>query len=195
MQSKNKFSDLLVSFIILHVCVLITCCSSKKDKEKLNLNEKVLTLSAYDSVKLKWTEMEQEDDLKIMYIKRLIKEISYIPTSNPIEIENLLIKTNQLSKLRYTFKNLSKSSEIDSYDLSVDSLLREIRILVSNTKGVEKYPLCEELTNDIIALDQNVVVRRMRYDEKAKIFNSLFAKVDFQPNDTLRKLTLFQIEE
>jgi hypothetical protein len=93
-----------------------------------------------------------------------------------------------------------QSGNIDLYDAATDSLLKELKTFVISSPNVENYPLCSELLNDITALDNDVIMHRVKYDGWAKQYNALLddqkevlAKMGPEYAN-LKKMGLFQLE-
>lgn len=169
---KNAYLGLLLASLFL----AYSCTESKKEEEKkivqLPQDQLLVQLNAYqDSAKLAWETMIKEDDQKIAYIKRLLDEVSYTPKYNVVLQGKLMAQCLALKNKRYDENSVALSQNIDKYDAATDSLIKGVNALVIETPNIESYPLAQELTGDIINLDNNVVVRRIAYDKWAIKYN------------------------
>ncbi|MBC7390427.1 MAG: hypothetical protein H7329_14520 [Opitutaceae bacterium] len=191
--------------------LFISSCKETKKEEKTENKDKPKTEFPQDQLQVKvnqledssqaaWKFMIEADDQKIAYTKRLLDEISYTPKYNIIKHAKLVEKCAKLKAKRYDTANFS-SEKIDKYDIATDSLLKEVKALVLSTPNVENYPLCSELLNDISALDNDVVMHRVKYDNWAMQFNKILAdhneelKSLGQPYDNLHPKGTFQLVE
>ena len=197
-------------FIFLNVVLLNACKETKQEDKtetkaetKVELPQDQLQLKVNqleDSSKAAWKFMIEADDQKIAYTKRLLDEISYTPKYNVVKHAQLVEKCARLKAKRYEINNLS-SEKIDQYDIATDSLLKQVKALVLSTPNVENYPLCSELLNDINALDNDVVMHRVKYDNWAMEYNKILQnhseelKAMENTYDSLKPKGTFQLSE
>jgi len=191
--------------------VLICSCKETSKEDKPETVSKQATEAPQDQLQVRvnlledsaqaaWKFMIEADDQKIAYTKRLLDEISYTPKYNVIKHAKLVEKCAKLKAKRYDMANFS-SERIDKYDTATDSLLKEVKALVLSTPNVENYPLCSELLNDISALDNDVVMHRVKYDNWAMQLNKILAdhseelKSLCKPYDNLQPKGTFQLVE
>ena len=189
-----------ISFFLLHGCK-----QSEKDEEKATtkaipqeqLIAKIGMLQ--DSAKAAWSLMMQTDDQKISFVKRLLDEVSYMPKYDILVHERLVQNCKKLKAKRFDENSFLQSRNIDSYDSATDSLLKEVKLLVLSIPNVENYPLCGDLLNDITALDNDVVLHRVKYDAWAMQYNQIIdeqreaiAQMGSQYAN-LKKMGLFQL--
>lgn len=171
---KNGYISLFLATLFL----AYSCTESKKEEEKkvvqLPQDQLLTELKTYqDSAKAAWESMIAEDDQKIAYIKRLLEEVSYTPKYNVVLQAKLMEECKALKSKRYDENTILISENIDKYDAATDSLIKGVNALVIGTPNIESYPLAQELTGDIIRLDNNVVVKRIAYDKWAMRYNKL----------------------
>ncbi len=195
----------LILFIM--VGVHVSCKEEKKGEEKApvvqlpqdQLTSKLTILE--DSIRTAWASMLEEDDKKIAYTKRLLDEISYTKKYDVITQTKLMTQCNALKNKRFVGDEVEDSQSIDRYDAATDSLLRGVNALVLSTPDVENYPLVSELTQEVTAMDNNVVVKRIHYDKWASQYNQVveeqketLAKLG-PPYSEKKKKKLFQLEQ
>ncbi len=200
-----------ILWFTLAAIMLISSCKETGKKNKSEKDSVPKTEAPQDQLKVKvdqledssnaaWKFMIEADDQKIAYTKRLLDEISYTPKYNVVKHAKLMEKCTKLKAKRYDMANFN-SEKIDKYDQATDSLLKEVKALVLSTPNVENYPLCSELLNDISALDNDVVMHRVKYDNWAMQFNKILAnhneelKTLGKPYDNLQPKGTFQLEE
>lgn len=177
--------------ILFAVILMIACKETRKEnKEETEIKTEmpqdqlqVKVNQLDDSAQLAWKFMIEADDQKIAFTKRLLDEVSYTPKYNVVKHAKLMEQCLELKAKRYDTTNLS-SEKIDKYDAATDSLLKQVKALVISTPNVENYPLCGELLNDISALDNDVVMHRVKYDNWAMQYNTILE----QHNEELKSL-------
>ena len=193
--------------ITLVAVVLFSCKESVKEEKKETkvalpqeqLQAKITMIG--DSVQASWLFMMEADDQKIMFVKRLLDEISYTKKFDIVAHAKLVEKCKMLKSKRFDEDDMSNSVLIDTYDAATDSLLREVKALVMATPNVESYPLCGQLLTDISALDNDVVMHRVKYDHWVMEFNKVLderqdeIKTLGEPYSNLQKKSTFQLPE
>ena len=200
----------IITFLFI-TFVFVNACKETKKEEKTEKEIETKTEVPQDQLQVKvnqledssqaaWKFMTEADDQKIAYTKRLLDEISYTPKYNVIKHAKLMERCAKLKAKRYDMVNLN-SEKIDKYDIATDSLLKDVKTLVLSTPNVENYPLCSELLNDISALDNDVVIHRVKYDNWAMQYNSILKdhseelKAMGNPYDSLKTKGTFQLVE
>ena len=159
--------------------IVFSCKESVKEEKKETkvvlpqeqLQAKITMIG--DSVQGAWIFMMEADDQKIMFVKRLLDEISYTKKFDIVAHAKLVDKCNALKSKRFDEGTMANSVSIDKYDAATDSLLREVKALVIATPNVESYPLCGQLLTDISALDNDVIMHRVKYDNWVMEFNKV----------------------
>ena len=200
----------ILLFTFASLVLICSCKETRKDDKPETVSKQateapqeqlqVRVNQLEDSAQAAWKFMIEADDQKIAYTKRLLDEISYTPKYNVIKHAKLVEKCVKLKAKRYDMANFS-SEKIDKYDTATDSLLKEVKALVLSTPNVENYPLCSELLNDISALDNDVVMHRVKYDNWAMKLNKILAdhseelKSLGKPYDNLQPKGTFQLVE
>jgi len=197
----------VLSLVGIVAMLVFSCKESPKEEKKETvvalpqeqLKAKITMIG--DSVKGAWMFMMEADDQKIAFVKRLLDEISYTPKYDIVAHAKLIDKCKALKAKRFDENSMSNSVSIDKYDAATDSLLREVKALVLSTPNVENYPLCGQLLNDITALDNDVVMHRVKYDNWAMEYNKVLdeRKEEIAKLDTtylnLTKKSTFQLPE
>lgn len=179
LQNSISMNAKILSVVAILAFFTYSCKDTPKEEKKETkvaipqeqLIAKITMMS--DSVKGAWTFMMEADDQKIAFVKRLLDEISYTPKYDIVKHAKLLEKCQALKAKRFDETSMSNSVSIDKYDAATDSLLREVKALVMSTPNVENYPLCGQLLNDITALDNDVVMHRVKYDNWAMEYNKV----------------------
>jgi len=200
---KTKF----ISFVFIGFFALNACKEAQKEEKKetikqLPKDQLLAKITMFqDSAKLAWKMMMEADDQKIAFVKRLLDEVSYTPKYDVLKHEMLMKECLALKEKRFDENTFVISSNIDNYDIATDHLLKEVKKLVLSTPNVENYPLCSELLSDISALDNDVIMHRVRYDGWAQDYNQLL----IEQKDSLAKMggayarlqkkSLFQLEQ
>jgi hypothetical protein len=187
--------------------LLHACKEEKKKEEKAPIvqvpqDQLLVQLKTLeDSMNVAWTSMIQEDDLKLSYTKRLLEEVSYTKKYDVIGQAKLMEQYKALKGKRFGGQEVTDSESIDRYDAATDSLLKAVNALVSSTPNVENYPLCGELVQEITAMDNNVVLKRIAYDKWALQYNQLLEEQKESlsklgpPSSEKKKKRLFQLEQ
>ena len=92
-------------------------------------------------------------------------------------------------------------AEFMRHRFAFDVIEREVKALVMATPNVESYPLCGQLLADISALDNDVVMHRVKYDNWVVEFNKVLderqdeIKTLGKPYSNLKKKSTFQLPE
>lgn len=206
-QNRIEMKSKIVVLLALMSIVVFSCKESVKEEKKETkealpqeqLQAKITMIG--DSVQGAWKFMMDADDQKIMFVKRLLDEISYTKKFDIVAHAKLVEKCKVLKSKRFDENTMSNSTSIDSYDAATDSLLREVKALVMATPNVESYPLCGQLLTDISALDNDVVMHRVKYDNWVMEFNKVLderkdeIKTLGEPYSNLKKKSTFQLPE
>ncbi len=174
-----KSISLQFLFAILILIIIQSCGSKKKGF--------VITDEVIDSVKLElkyledstqftWKTMLDEDDEKLLYLKRLIDEVSYTkiydqPTYDSIDAAISALKSN-----RYDQSTMATSSLIDDYDRETGKVINAAISFARNHPNFQDYPIMDELISDIQEIDNQVIYRRVDYDNAAISFNNYVEK-------------------
>jgi hypothetical protein len=178
---RNK-QILLLTF--LSVVLLYRCNSSQQAESSFNDNQ---LKALKDSTDKAWDMMIAHDDQKIKDIQRLIQEVSYVPTSNEMEIKKYDSLSKVITQKRYTQENLDSVSII-RYDNAMDELIHGVNALVRNTKGIEKYELAGKLQEEISSADAQVVQYRLLYDSWSDKYNFNQTQVAPKLNEEQKKM-------
>ena len=178
---RNKQILLLTFFAVV---LLYSCNSNQQSESTFNDNQ---LKSLKDSTDKAWDMMIAQDDQKIKDIQRLIQEVSYVPTSNELEVKKYDSLSKVITKIRYTQENLDSVSII-RYDNAMDELIHGVYALVKNTKGIEKYELASKLQEEISSADAQVVHYRLMYDAWSDKYNFNQTQVAPKLNEDQKKM-------
>lgn len=193
---------------ILFLAVIITACTEKVQKETIaeegkeeisneNLAGK-LTLT-YDSLNSVWQEMIVSDNQKFDDIRRLLLEASYTQSYNPIALEDLQKRTNDLQASRYVQDSMT-SEQIDTYDQLSVELLKAIFSFVQQTPDLQHHSITNQLVTSIQDADNEVIYFRVKYDRWTKDFNQLVVSYQDQlqqmgePYSSFKSKPIFSLE-
>ncbi|WP_400190347.1 hypothetical protein [Hymenobacter sp. B81] len=123
-----------------------------------------------DTVDVRWRQMRDSDNQKLVATKAVLQELGRLPGANPGQLRQLDNANDRLLGIRYDQQTMSSSERIDAYDLAQDSVLRAVYDLAQ--PQYEKSKDVEALTETIKVADSEVVGFRVRYDRAAKHYNS-----------------------
>ena len=123
-----------------------------------------------DSLDTSWEAMSQTDEAKHGNLKRLLQEVAYAKVYNRPLLDSLQRMHAALPGKRYTPQTMV-SDRIDAYDLATDSLVSALPQLLASVPDIESYPLCAELSQEIQAANEGVLVERIHYDKHARAYN------------------------
>jgi|SRR5690606_126394 len=162
-------SCFLISFLFL------LSCEPKKEKKEWTAEEadslQLVFESLNDSVAEHWNRMMVDDNQKIADAKRLLDEISYTNNYDPAQIDSLQSNLDQLKAVRYDSISMKNSESIDYYDSASNKVINEIVQVAKDHPDFNKYPLMEQLINDINEANGRVLRHRVDYDYTAKTYN------------------------
>ncbi len=115
--------------------------------------------------------MTASDDEKIFFQKRLLDEISYVPSADVLLIKRLQAANDKLKTRRYAQVTMVSDS-IDAYDRAQEAVLLPLRELASKHADPVKRHIIGELSESIQLNDDRVVRFRGSYDQAARAYNT-----------------------
>jgi hypothetical protein len=182
----------LLAPIAILLSIFVISCKQSREQEKtpdvvVQLPQEKVEAKLHilqDSIKMAWADMHKNDSTKMAYVKRLLEEVSYTPKYDVVAQGKLLKKCLALKEMHLDENAISVSANIDRYDAATDSLLKAVTALVVSTPNVENYPLCGQLMSEITALDNNVVMQRIKHDGFAQQYNQVLT----EQKETLQKM-------
>ena len=137
-------------------------------------------------------------DEKIMFMKRLLKEVEYTQNYDLAFHEKMDSMITSLQESRYDRTTMAVSSRIDNYDIATLEVADELIRYVQKHPDYERYPLMEELVQDIRQKNSDVLMLRVDYDQSARLYNSFVMENKKYMSDIdsahVQKLPLFAIE-
>jgi hypothetical protein len=142
---------------------------SAEKLDSIRLEYKSLSSASADY----WRIMMEEDDKKLFYMKRLLQEVSYADEYDSLKYAELMGRLESLKASRYDEKSMANSSLIDQYDSLTIDLVPEIEQYARALPDFSKYPLMQELIDEINEMDNNVLFKRVDYDNAAEQYNAL----------------------
>ena len=120
-----------------------------------------------------WGYLEKIEDDKFFTMNRLLEEISFNPRHKNNRIIEEKNKIEQLKSSRLTLTDFEDLNHLDAYDLKSDSTINSLYQLVEETKDMDKFPLAEDLLNDLDSLNNNSTISlRAYYGEVAENYNN-----------------------
>ena len=162
----------VIPFIIM---LVIYGCGNKANKTKAVIADidsvKMVLVSLQDSTSKTWQTMIREDDQKIIYLKRLIDEVSYTKVYDKAVYDSLVAGIENLKAIRYDQNSMADSDKIDLYDETTAEMVNKVITFAQNHPNYEDYPIMAELINDILDADNKVIYRRVDYDNIAIEYN------------------------
>lgn len=172
-ETTRKKRDIDVESIVCDTIEDHTFHDMKKEAERLpkgSLSEaylyKITKLSA------KWDTLMLSEESKREKMERLLDEVSYNPAHDEVEIKRYRKLICLLRNEIYTPKSLANLEKIDEYDALQDSVISETFSFVKGTKDIEKYPLTDELMEEIShANSDSLLMLRAHYGEELENYN------------------------
>ncbi|SDL53952.1 hypothetical protein SAMN05421823_106271 [Catalinimonas alkaloidigena] len=190
------------TFSILMLALLLGAASCNKTSSPAELAQlQTQADSLRDSLDHYWQVMMVSDDVKAYNVGRLLQELSYADSADPIALERVRMQQEAILSKRYDRQSMAESAAIDRYDAATDSLLRSAFQLAATTPGFENYKNGADLAREIKQADDSILLYRNEYDEWAKSYN-LFLKqhgddlqVLGEPYTTWQPLPIFELSE
>jgi hypothetical protein len=176
------------------------CNTAKKDAAHAALIDSLRTeySSLLDSADRYWTVMIEDDDEKLLFMERLLKEVEYTQNYDRTVMDSLVSRVDEVKQMRYDRLSMGESALIDKYDAAAYDLSVDLIRYASEHPNYEQYPLMEELIEDIRKKDSDVLMLRVDYDQAARAYNSFVVdkKKYMSELDTsyVEKYPLFAIE-
>ncbi|MES2733132.1 MAG: LemA family protein [Bacteroidota bacterium] len=167
---KNRLLLFVLSIALLVSCKQTQNTNRIKDADSLKTQFTALN----DSITSSWQVMMTSDSTKLGNIKRLLQEVSYSKVHNQPLLDSLMQQQAALLEKRYTIETMT-SDKIDAYDAATDLLLGQLPRLTASVPDLERYPLCAELSQEIDAASQAVLLHRIHYDKYAKQYNQFIS--------------------
>jgi hypothetical protein len=168
---KKNLLLLFLSFALILSCKQSRNSNCIKDLDSLKTEFNTLN----DSLTSTWKVMMESDSAKLGNIKRLLQEVSYTKVHNKPLLDSLMQMRMELSEQRYTMETMT-SDKIDNYDAATEALLNRLPQLASSVPDLERYPLYSELSQEIDAANQAVLLHRIHYDKYARQYNEMIQK-------------------
>ncbi|MBC7446644.1 MAG: hypothetical protein H7330_01120 [Hymenobacteraceae bacterium] len=160
----------------LALLLTATACSKTTDKKAPTAKPADATTlqreysALRDTLDGRWAQMTASDDEKIFFQKRLLDEISYVPSADMGLVKRLQIANNRLKDRRYAQITMASDS-IDAYDRAQEAVLLPLRELASKHADPVKRHIIGELVEAILLHDDRVVRYRGTYDQAARAYN------------------------
>lgn len=195
---RIKFIHIILAFAFLSAST--SCNTAKKDATHAALIDSLRAEynSLLDSADRYWTVMIDDDNEKVLFMERLLKEVEYTQNYDRSVQDSLMARVQSVKDMRYDRMSMSQSSLIDDYDAAISGITVDVIKYASDHPDFENYPLMEELIGDIRQKDSDVLMLRVDYDQAARAYNSFVTnnKKYMSELDTtyVEKYPLFAIE-
>ena len=193
-----KSSRYLIPVIIL--ILIVGCSSPDNNKADSAIIDSLSVQYNYllDSVDNSWNVMISDDDEKIMFMKRLLKEIEYTQNYDRETQDQMNVMVDSLKIIRYDRATMAESNRIDQYDYKTQDVVVDVINYASEHPQFEQYPLMQELIQDIQQKNADVLMLRVDYDHSARAYNNFIkenkAYMTEVDSGYVQKLPLFAIE-
>jgi hypothetical protein len=166
--------------IVSIVAIAVSCKEKETEKSKTETTEKSIPADTLkiridnrkDSMNTAWKKMMDADDQKFADIKRLLQEVTFTKSFNPVEINKLNALADSVKGSRYTAENMT-SEKIDNYDKATENLISQVYAVVQKNPEMPAHSITETLIQDISKAENEVVNHRIVYDRWAKEYNHL----------------------
>ena len=193
----KSFRILIPAIFLIYVAGCSTPTDSTADSaiiDSLSIQYNYLL----DSVDNSWNVMIEDDDEKIMFMKRLLKEIEYTQNYDRQVQDRMNVMVDSLKLIRYDRSTVAESNRIDQYDYKTQDVVVDVINYASKHPQFEQYPLMQELIQDIRQKDSDVLMLRVDYDHSARAYNNFIKENKRYMNEVdsafAEKLPLFAIE-
>jgi hypothetical protein len=160
----------------LLIMLVISLCSAgckrgpKYSVEYLDsLKTTFSTLNA--AVDSSWKTMINEDDEKILFLKKMLEEVSGKQKFNTADGIALITRLNALSDARYSRQSMADSNRIDAYDSLTIGLMEDADAYLHAWPGFSRDKDLSYLDSCVKKMDENVLLQRINYDSHAKLLN------------------------
>jgi hypothetical protein len=168
---KKNILLLFLGFALILSCKQNRNSNRIKDLDSLKTEFTILN----DSLTSTWKLMIESDSAKLGNIKRLLQEVSYTKAHNQTLLDSLTQMQSNLTAQRYTMETMT-SDRIDTYDAGTEALLNRLPRLAASVPDLDRYPLYAELSQEIDAAHQAVLLHRIHYDKYARQYNEMLQK-------------------
>ena len=154
-------------------------------------------VTAQDSANVIWNTMEKQEENMFFNMRRLLDEIRYTDNYSKAKLDTLYKRVEGLKNYRYTRENIRDDDVIDQYDSATQATTDAVLLYAETHPQFGDYPLMKQLVDEILEARNQVLFRRIRYDEQTIMQNELLEenKLLLSGIDSLnaRKKPLFQI--
>jgi hypothetical protein len=188
-----RFSDYRLYYLPFALLLTVAGCTSSGDKpaetvvvkpaDPATLQREYTALR--DTVDGRWAKMMASDDEKIFFQKRILQEVSYIPSADQALVKRLDVANERLKTRRYEQQTMVSDS-IDAYDSLQVAILVPVRELASKYADPEKHHVLGELIEAIQQHDDMVVRYRGLYDQAARAYNAWLQQHEGQLPPTVK---------
>jgi hypothetical protein len=154
-------------------------------------------LSLQDSLLVSWNAMINDDNQKIKIMKNLHHELRVCGQFDPMILNGIQERLDQLQRIRYTSKTMLNTDVIEEYDFASQSLVTEIISLAESHKGYAYNKALQSMVDEIRAADMRVENYRSEYDALAIRYNKFIEAnkdhmKEIAENEQIAQKPLFQ---
>lgn len=166
-----KLGDMKGFFLIFSAILILFSLTKCKNTRKTTINQQQeldSLVSMYhainDSIDFAWDEMIRDDDEKVLFMKRLLLEVSYTNSYDKIRFDTLNKYIDHLKTMRYNRVSMVDSKLIDEYDSATSSVSAAVIDFAIRHPAYDNSHLMKELVNDIYDKNGMVLIYRIHYD-------------------------------
>lgn len=128
----------------------------KGETNDITINKQYFELKA--AVDESWGYLDKIEEDKFFTMERLLKEVSYNPRHKGSRLKEEQTKIDLLKQQKPNPQTLINLDNIDAYDVVSNTTISSLSQLVDETKGMEQYPLAQELLNDLDSLNNGATI-------------------------------------
>ncbi len=189
-------------FVILFIAAIACQPSGNRNKTVLTAESArrdsliQAYVTAQDSANVIWNTMEKQEENMFFNMRRLLDEIRYTDNYSKAKLDTLYKLVEGLKNYRYTRENIRDDDVIDQYDSATQATTDAVLLYAETHPQFGDYPLMKQLVDEILEARNQVLFRRIRYDEQTIMQNELMEENKLLSGiDSLnaRKKPLFQI--
>ena len=166
------------AFPVIILVLIFGCNTAEKEAERSAMIDSLSIeyTEILDSIDHTWTVMIEDDDEKLLYMKRLLKEVEYTQNYDIAYHERMDSMITALQESRYDQLSMADSESIDIYDMTTSTISTDIIKYAQDHPDYERYPLMEELVQDIRNKNHDILMFRVDYDQSARLYNKFVSE-------------------
>lgn len=154
----------------LLLLLVVACDNKPSEKELTDMKTQFVVLR--DSTELAWNNLSSHHENRIMLLKRLQDEVTYMGEYDTAAYDSLNTQLIMLTNMSLDPTNLNEGDRIDRYDEGLAEVTAGTIRLAQNNEYYEDSKLMKELTDELAAMDVSLLNLRVEYDEAARRYNN-----------------------